>query len=143
MPDLTISLATSTELVDVYALFKQIVDAEFSWQEKVASYPAFLKSVAGEEIYVAKVAGKVCGFLTFWRADNFVHNLFVAKDWRKCGLATALLATVLATSKNAVYLKCVSHNHQALAFYRQAGWQIAKKCLTETPPYYLLVKKRC
>jgi len=73
----------------------------------------------------------------------YILTLGVAPPWRRRGLASALLAEVVAYARplrrcRAVYLHCIRFNGDALAFYRARGFAVVR----EIPGYYHLSPDR-
>ena len=133
----------AVQLHQLYHLFDEIVRQEFSWQEEFMDEKTFMQSIAGEELYLARFQGEIIGFLSFWRADSFVHNLFVRRSFRKQGVAQKLIALVETTTTTDLALKCALQNTQAKNYYLAQGWQLVESCFNIKEPYYLLIKKRC
>nr|WP_253913376.1 GNAT family N-acetyltransferase [Pseudoruegeria sp. HB172150] len=82
-------------------------------------------------IRVAGPVGKPLG-LCITREEQ-LHQLFVAAEARRSGLASRLLADAEARLKaegvRRSWLKCAAGNERAAAFYRTRGWTVAR---TET-----------
>jgi ribosomal protein S18 acetylase RimI-like enzyme len=90
----------------------------------------FARAVEGEEVFVAMAAeGRVAGFATLWRPDNFVHFLHVSAASRRRGIGRKLLAHVRASVGGPLELKCAPDNAAALAFYARLGWTATERDL--------------
>lgn len=79
------------------------------------------------ELSAAAVAGgSAVGFLVASRkpASVHVHRLAVDPDRWGTGIASTLLARLLAQSDHVVTLNCDPQNQRALAFYVRAGFQV-------------------
>ncbi|MGL4249905.1 MAG: GNAT family N-acetyltransferase [Aeromonas sp.] len=81
----------------------------------------------GEQIWVAEHGDTLCGFISIWLPDSFVHHLYVAPEWQGRGLGRALLASGLAACPLPASLKVAERNTAAIAFYRRLGWQVANE----------------
>jgi GNAT superfamily N-acetyltransferase len=111
----------------------------FTWRDtRHYQLEDFDRATRGEEIWVAEEAGKLLGFVAIYRADNFIHHLYVDPYLPPQGVGSALLHTAECTFTSAGSLKCLVKNQKALAFYHKHGWQnIATGCDGDED-YYLL-----
>jgi GNAT superfamily N-acetyltransferase len=92
----------------------------------------------GEELYLAYDQGRPVAMMSFWRPDNFVHNLFVDTDEQGRGYGRALLEFAYGIAEGPVTLKCDVLNEAALEFYRRRGMSEASRGLgPEGRPYIL------
>lgn len=82
----------------------------------------YAESVAGEEIWVAELAGTVVGFVSMWVPDNFIHNLFVHPDWHRLGIGSELLKKAETRLQYPMELKVKLENLKACKFYQKHGW---------------------
>jgi GNAT superfamily N-acetyltransferase len=103
--------------------------AAFTW-----AYPAEFQAAKllgwadeGEEIYLAHDGERVVAMMTFWRPDNFVHNLFVEPDVQGSGLGSALLALAEKIADGPISLKCDAQNLAAIAFYKRRGLTVCEE----------------
>ncbi|VXC96520.1 GNAT family N-acetyltransferase [Enterobacterales bacterium 8AC] len=111
----------------------------FTWRDtRHYQLEDFDRATRGEEIWVAEEAGKLLGFVAIYRADNFIHHLYVDPYLPPQGVGSALLHTAERTFTSAGSLKCLVKNQKARAFYHKHGWQnIATGCDGDED-YYLL-----
>ena len=117
---LTIRPARAEELLACAALYERVAQ-RFDWEEPgVRTAESKLSSFEGEEVFVAHEGETLVGFLSLWRADNFVHSLFAEPQGR--GIGPALLAHVAAGADGPLSLKCVDLNSDAQRFYRRQGF---------------------
>lgn len=82
----------------------------------------FAIQTRGEELHVARDEDLVCGFVSIWRPEPFVHSLVVAEDYRRCGIGTLLLRRVVSLLSTPIQLKCETQNVGACRFYEADGW---------------------
>lgn len=75
----------------------------------------------GEELYLAFDQGRPIAMMSFWRPENFVHNLFVEPVAQGRGFGAALLDFAFAVADGPVTLKCDALNTASLAFYEGRG----------------------
>lgn len=98
----------------------------------------FADAIADEELLVAAAGTEVVGFLSWSRAEAFVHYLHVAPSWRRHGIGRRLLATARAERRRPLELKCLAGNRPALAFYRHLGWSVVSQSVDPPAPYLRL-----
>ena len=80
----------------------------------------FLRAAREEEIYVAVEGGEILGLAAFYRPQNFLHSLYVARRGEHIG--KALLDYVLAVADGPVSLKVQAPNRRAQHFYAREGF---------------------
>lgn len=113
--------------------------AAFSWCDTHNYQLAdFDRATLGEEVLVAENAGRVLGFVSIYRADNFIHNLYVDPHLPPQGVGSALLHAAEQTFTSAGSLKCLVKNQKALAFYQKHGWQPISTGGEGNEEYYLM-----
>src|SRR5512135_526975 len=92
----------------------------FSWvPPEIFTLDDYEASVHDEEVWVAEVGGTVVGFVSFYRPDSFMHNLFVVPEWQHRGIGGLLLEQAVRRMTRPARLKCVAANRQACAFYEK------------------------
>ncbi len=92
----------------------------------------------GEKILVAETAGKVVGFVAVWEPENFVHHLYVDREFQRQGVGKELVLAVQRTFPGPIRLKCGERNTAALAFYLSSGWKEVDRGVSDDGPYMLL-----
>ncbi|HGM5490482.1 TPA: GNAT family N-acetyltransferase [Serratia fonticola] len=113
--------------------------AAFTWREtQHYRLEDFDRSTRGEEIWVAERDGCLLGFVSIYRAENFIHNLYVDPLLSSQGIGSALLHAAEQTFTATGSLKCLVKNTKALAFYHQHGWQIISPGCDGGEEYYLM-----
>jgi GNAT superfamily N-acetyltransferase len=96
----------------------------------------FEQQTAGEEIWTARDAGgAIIGFVSLWRAECFIHHLYVAPQHQGRGAGAALLAHAIATLGGTASLKCSDMNRGARRFYEAAGGRPTQTGKDETGPW--------
>lgn len=83
----------------------------------------FLVDTFEEELFVAEQEGEVIAFAGVYPPDDFLHHLYVAREYQGRGIGSALLQHLLNRSEGRLRLKCLRRNKRALAFYRKRGWR--------------------
>ena len=113
--------------------------AAFTWRDTEGyRLEDFDRSTLGEDIWVAEDQGKLLGFVSIYRQDNFIHNLYVDPHLPPRGVGTALLQAAERTFTATGSLKCLVKNEKALAFYHKHGWQKITTGNDGGEEYYLL-----
>ena len=83
----------------------------------------------GYRCYLARQDGHTVGYCMFREAPRYCYlrHLFVAREQRRRGIATALLDWMYAHvwSDKPVRLDVFAHNTPAVTFYRAYGFRIA------------------
>lgn len=113
--------------------------AAFPWRD-IEGYRLedFDRSTLGEDIWVAEERGKRLGFVSIYRQDNFIHNLYVDPHLPPLGVGSALLQAAEQTFTATGSLKCLVKNEKALAFYHKHGWRTITTGNDGAEDYYLM-----
>jgi GNAT superfamily N-acetyltransferase len=117
--------------------------AAFTWVDPAEFQAAKLQGWAdeGEEIYLACVGERVVAMMTFWRPDNYVHNLFVEPDAQGGGVGSALLALAEKIADGPISLKCDAQNLRAMEFYEHRGLTVCEEGLRENGESWFMVRR--
>jgi ribosomal-protein-alanine N-acetyltransferase len=119
---------TSPEEIDTILTIEQ---ASFTnpWTREM--YVAELKNRGVSFFYRARAAdGRVVGFCSFWRVLDELHinNLAVVPEWRRQGVASALLTFVVAEGRRLgarrAMLEVRRSNEAALYLYERFGFTV-------------------
>lgn len=92
----------------------------------------------GEKILVAEIDQAIAGFASLSVQDRFLHNLFIAPQWQRQKVGTALLDACYPLCRGTMALKCLMLNQRALRFYLHNGWRVITTGLAENGEYYLM-----
>ena len=131
-PALTVAEAGSERVAELAELNRQLRDDEgypdpMTPAQLVERMTNWLQD--GYRCYLALQDGHTVGYCMFREAPRYYYlrHLFVARDHRRRGIATALLDGMYAHvwSGKPVRLDVFSHNAPAVAFYRAYGFHIA------------------
>jgi GNAT superfamily N-acetyltransferase len=95
----------------------------------------------GEELYLAFDQGRPVAMMSFWRPDNFIHNLFVEPDAQGQGAGTALLDFARAIADGSVALKCDLLNAASLRFYERRGMIEVERAIGPAGRPYVLLRQ--
>jgi GNAT superfamily N-acetyltransferase len=83
----------------------------------------FRDEVAGELIFGSLIGYQLCGYISIWQPNWFVHHLYVDPPAQGQGIGRALLAYAQTMAgNNSLSLKCQKLNTRALEFYTAAGF---------------------
>jgi len=113
--------------------------AAFTWRDTQGyRLEDFDRATLGEDIWVAEQDGKLLGFVSIHRAENFIHNLYVDPHLPPQGVGSALLHQAEQTFSGTGSLKCLVNNQAALRFYDKHGWHVVTTGCNGHEEYYLL-----
>src|ERR1700742_1354539 len=103
-------------------LFVEVRRSAFFWLDgSQFRIEDFADATIGESTWVAEVDGTIVGFVSAYRAANFVHHLFVDPAHHHVGIGAALLRYALERIGRPAELKWLSKNLRAIAFYQGQG----------------------
>lgn len=102
----------------------------------------FIADTEGESILVGISGRNIVGFVSIWTKDNFIHHLYVDKEYQGQGVGRELLKAGLRLINKPARLKCVVRNSNACEFYEKLGW-ILESSAEDDPlgPYHTYVLK--
>jgi ribosomal protein S18 acetylase RimI-like enzyme len=113
----------ASEIADAAALYQRAGTAAFTWRR--AGYfqvDDFKRFAEEEEVWLALAGNALVGILSFFRADNFIHCLYVDPDAQRLGIGRALVAQLRNDTVGSLTLKLDTPNLSAIAFYEATGW---------------------
>jgi len=129
MTDWAIEQVTSSSQIDAVLA---IEEASFTNPWTRPMYLAELENTGVSYCFIAKAPdAAVVGFCSFWRVLDELHinNLAVLPDFRRCGVATALLTHVLkqgrALGARRATLEVRRSNDPARVLYERFGFTVA------------------
>jgi ribosomal protein S18 acetylase RimI-like enzyme len=132
---------TEVEQGDKEALRKiylRVRQTSFVWMTGSSfNLSSFDADTSGEYIMVARVDGKIAGFVSVWTEDNFIHHLYVDNEYQNKGIGTRLMNEVIRTLQHPVTLKCIKRNTPAIRFYLRHGWEPKSEATSEDGAYIL------
>lgn len=114
-----------TDYPQVELIFRDCL-AEFPWRgPERQEVQRLRRSLISADVFVAsEPAAGLIGFMSFELVNAYIPHLFVASDWRFCGVAAAFLKLARQKANGPVQLDVDCLNEQAIAFYRAQGWRI-------------------
>ncbi|KQV84517.1 GNAT family N-acetyltransferase [Rhizobium sp. Root1220] len=115
--------ADQEALADIYLAVRR---ETFAWVEPLAfRHQDFFAHTQGEIVWLAETPeGEIAGFMTLWAPDDFIHMLYIRKDWQGKGAGTALLRALPNWPRQKYRLKCLVRNARAKAFYLANGFRV-------------------
>jgi len=114
----------AAEIEDAAALYERAGTAAFSWRP-VGHFQArdFIAFAKEEEIWLAYMSDALVGILSIFRAENFIHCLYVDPNAKGLGIGRALVDFVRQKAGHALTLKLDVPNRNAIKFYEATGWE--------------------
>jgi GNAT superfamily N-acetyltransferase len=111
------------ELADIYLAVRRDT---FTWVNPLTfRHEDFFAHTQGEMVWLAEADdGEIAGFMTLWSPDDFVHMLYLRKQYQGMGIGTALLRALPDWPDRKYRLKCLDRNERAKAFYRAHGFVV-------------------
>lgn len=129
------------ELKDIY---RRVRRETFGWMQLESLVgDTFTEDTREEAILVARLDGRVCGFVSIWMPDNFIHHIYVDTPFQRKGIGTALLGAAMCKLQGAATLKCLESNRNAIEFYGKNGWKVKSTGLSYEGRYVLFESAAC
>ena len=125
-PPLSVAPMTLDDLDDVLAIER--VSFKTPWSRAAFSYELTQNRVA--RCVVARAAARLCGYLCLWEIGHEIHitNLAVHPEWRRRGIARALIESILAEGRARgvllAFLEVRPTNVEALGLYESLGFRV-------------------
>lgn len=139
IPKTLIENETSLELQKLREIYFKIRTEEFFWENKnEIKLNDFDNSTKDELILIAYINNNIVGFISIWEKDNFIHNIFVIKEFRRFGVGKALLNKTIEYRGTPLTLKCVKDNEKSVKFYLSQNWKIEEEVNSPNGNYYLM-----
>ena len=121
---LTIRKARSAaEIAAAAALYVRSGTAAFTWRP-AGHFTAedFVRFAEEEEVWLAFMGNALVGILSLFRADNFIHCLYVTPEAQRLGVGRSLVIYLRNETGLPLTLKLDVPNTHAIAFYEATGW---------------------
>ena len=117
--------ARSSDFSDISVIFRACLDA-FPWRAGAVEEHLRLRIalVQGDILVAEEDQAGVIGFLILERKKPYVSHLFVAPDWRFCGVGAGLLEVARDVVRQPLQLDVDILNVHAQAAYEAMGWTI-------------------
>ena len=112
-------------------IFRDCV-AHFPWRGDIANYlPALKRALDMDATFLAhEPQAGVIGFITMQPATRYVDHLFVAEDWRLCGVGRGLISVARTEASGPLLLDVDTQNTAARSAYEALGWRMT----ADAPP---------
>ena len=113
----------AVEIADAAALYVRSGTAAFTWRPP-GHFTAddFIRFAEEEEVWLAFSGNALVGLLSLFRADNFIHCLYVTPEAQRLGVGRNLVAHLRRETGQPLTLKLDTLNTKAVAFYEATGW---------------------
>jgi ribosomal protein S18 acetylase RimI-like enzyme len=135
----TIVERRESDVVALRELFLRVRKDTFTWAEPTSfDILDFDKETKGEYILIALWQNRLIGFISVWMEDNFIHHLYVDREYQRQGIGTALLEAIFRKINCPVRLKCLEQNVPALDYYHRRGFVHKARGETVTGSFILL-----
>lgn len=136
-----VRLAEPRDAADIQRIFERSL-RQASWlPQGVDPDTDFLRNSAGETVYVGlSPQGEVAGLVSLYTPGKFIHHLYVDADSQRQGIGAALLSSLENWLPKPWYLKCVTANARARAFYARCGWIETETAMGSQGEYVVLRK---
>lgn len=124
--DYVIGALSEADRHEVARLYYEVRVATMTWLDpSTFGENDFTSHSAGEDVLVAKSSdGSVLGFVSVWRADDFIHMLYVRQSSQGRGVGARLLRALPGWPGRRYRLKCLVRNTRASVFYARHGFQV-------------------
>ena len=108
-----------------YQVFRECL-REFPWRGPAAPYlrQLFNTLPTAMALVAEEPQAGVIGFMTLRPDTGYVDHLFVANDWRLCGVARGLLHVGRDRMGQALILDVDAQNTSARDAYEKLGWKV-------------------
>ena len=133
-----IRLGTPADYTAVAAVYRSASLSNDGDRDSLLAHPEHLDfqpdGLEQGRTYVAEWNGSVVGFASWFRTAETVdlEDLFVEPTWMRRGVATALIAHLVAVLRSqGVSCLVVTANPHALAFYRRVGFRDIGTAMTQ------------
>ena len=122
---LTIRPAQGAAEIDAAAaVYVRSGQAAFSWRAPDHFRAEDFRMFAlDEEVWLALMGEAVVGIASIFRAENFIHCLYVDPDAQRLGIGRALVAQLRKVVDGPLTLKLDVPNRRAIQFYEATGWE--------------------
>ncbi len=121
------------------AIFQRAWAHAFPHLPREIDRAVFDRETQDEMVLVAEDNRAILGWAGFYRADNFLHHLYVDPPFHGRGAGRALVQAVRAAAMTPVSLKCSLSNTDARAFYARLGFAEADRGEDRYGPWVRLV----
>ncbi len=140
---ITLRSALPSDEKDLSLLYTESRRETFTWCDpSIFQEEDYSRETKGEIVDVACDRGKIVGFVSVWELDDFIHHLYVHRDYQRQGVGSLLLARALRHCKSGkARLKCLIRNKPARAFYLKEGWMIVENGRDSLGEFHLMELK--
>ena len=123
---------------DLQRIFLEVRQKTFYWLDtQDYKLTDFEHETQGEFILVAVLDDKVVGFISLWRADNFIHHFYIDEMYQRHKIGTKLLEEAIRIMNKPITLKCLEKNVEAVKFYEKNDFIATDKGISNHGKYIL------
>jgi ribosomal protein S18 acetylase RimI-like enzyme len=137
---ITVRPVGTDDLPALRTLFLEARRKTFAWQTSDTFQLADFDAQTRDESILAAEdeRGRICGFISVWKPDRFIHHLYVDQQCSGRGIGRALLRQLPEWCNTRYRLKCLRINVAALAFYEACDFVQIGSGTSEEGAYLLL-----
>jgi len=118
-----IRLINSSEQPICAGIYESAWNSAMPHSKRQINVAEFRNEVEGELTYGSLIRDRLCGYISIWKPDWFIHHLYIDPSVHGIGIGRALLIHVQnMAGNNPLSLKCQTANKKALGFYNAAGF---------------------
>lgn len=118
--NIILALATENDTISLEELYVLTNQSTFKTSFSSKDYH---QATDGDDIWVAKIDSIIVGFVSIYKTDNLLHNLFVLPQHQGKGVGGLLLLFAESQLNNPMKLKVALNNLSASSFYKKYGWK--------------------
>ncbi|MGC8492511.1 MAG: ribosomal protein S18-alanine N-acetyltransferase [Syntrophobacteraceae bacterium] len=127
--EITVAAPAESDLPTILAI--ELDSQPEPWTEK-----SFREELGRKSLFVARIRGKIAGYICFWCVSDEVQilNVAVREDFRRKGIARKLIEFALGSCRQATLatLEVRKSNRAARGLYESLGFRVTG----ERPGYY-------
>lgn len=139
LQNIVISEAISADLTRLRQIYLTVRIETFPWLEPdKMKLSDFDESTEGELVLKAETDENIVGFVSIWKPEKFIHNLYVEPAYQGKGVGTKLIDEVAKKVGFPLSLKCLKENTHALNYYRAHGWYTVQEDFSSEGYYFLM-----
>ncbi|OXA81626.1 Ribosomal protein S18 acetylase RimI [Flavobacterium aquidurense] len=125
-------------ITDLQRIFLEVRQKTFYWLD-THNYKLtdFDSETEAEFVLVAIYNDKVAGFISLWLRGNFIHHFYIDDEYQQHKIGSKLLEEAIQIMKAPITLKCLERNTRAVEFYKNKGFVITEKGVSDHGDYLL------
>lgn len=125
-------------IADLRRIFLEVRQKTFYWLDtQNYNLTDFDHQTEAEFVLVALFDNKVVGFISLWLRGNFIHHFYIDDEYQQHKIGTQLLEEAIQIMKTPITLKCLEKNTRAVEFYKNKGFVVTEKGISDHGDYLL------